>query len=226
MSRIALSVATIACAFAVVSICGCDQSTSGRHAGSALPGRNVGGDGDKRRDAESKDLDSSPNATDAPKSPSKIDPKAAAAVGVTLEVIDPKGLSAFLEEQRGKVVLIDYWATWCIPCLRDMPHAIEMHHKYADKGFVAVTMCMMEPEEDTKLAALEKLVERKAVTPNFMSALGGEEEAFEAFDIVNVPHYKVFDRDGKLVRDFTNLDVDHPVDYTDVEAEVKKQLGL
>ncbi|MEX2286830.1 MAG: TlpA disulfide reductase family protein [Planctomycetaceae bacterium] len=150
----------------------------------------------------------------------------AATKPITLEAADPAGLQAILDKHRGKVVVVDFWATWCIPCLQAFPHTLELGHKYADKGLVIISVCMMEPEEDTKQKALAKLKELKADCINLISALGGEEAAYDAFDIVPLPTYKIYGRDGKLARTFDNTDVDHPFDHTDVEAEVRKLLGL
>jgi thiol-disulfide isomerase/thioredoxin len=144
---------------------------------------------------------------------------------VTLEVADAAALHALLDKHRGKVVVVDFWATWCVPCLKSFPHTIEMAHKHQDQGLVAISVCM-ESADEKKQDALAKLKELEAgIVTNVISGIGDGDEAYEAFDIQALPTYKVFGRDGKLIQAFDNSDVDNPVSDADVEAAVLKGLG-
>ena len=198
----------------VVFITGCPEGTATTHEGNP---------------PQADGKQTSPAAADgvAPKQPQDSPTRATgAAEKITIRAVDPAGLQKFVDENKGKVVLVDFWATWCLPCLKSFPHTVAMHHKYADKGFVAASMCMMDPNPETTGEALKNLEELNAEMPNFISALGGEEEAYEKFDLVNLPHYRLFGRDGKVIANLDNTDVDHPIDHTDVEREVRKALGL
>jgi thiol-disulfide isomerase/thioredoxin len=55
------------------------------------------------------------------------------APGFTIESPDGKEFS--LNDYKGKVVLLDFWASWCKPCRRDNPNVVKMYHEYKDKGF-------------------------------------------------------------------------------------------
>jgi len=59
---------------------------------------------------------------------------------------DTEGRDVRLSDFAGKVVLIDFWATWCEPCKAAMPHLQELYAKYADKGFVILGVSMDGPE--------------------------------------------------------------------------------
>src|SRR5215468_1341780 len=76
-----------------------------------------------------------------------------------------------LKDQKGKVVLIDCWATWCAPCVKKFPHLVELHKKYADKGLVCVSLSMdklSNPKAFKKETVVAFLKEKKANFPNFI----------------------------------------------------------
>src|SRR5262245_60465530 len=67
---------------------------------------------------------------------------------VTVAEVRAPELEKFLKDQKGKVVLIDCWATWCAPCVKKFPHFVETHKKYADKGLVCVSLSLDKFTED------------------------------------------------------------------------------
>ena len=52
-----------------------------------------------------------------------------------------------LSSYRGKVVLLDFWATWCYPCREEIPHFVELHQKYADRGLQVIGVSMDDSPE-------------------------------------------------------------------------------
>jgi thiol-disulfide isomerase/thioredoxin len=110
-----------------------------------------------------------------------------------------------LKDHKGKVVLIDCWATWCAPCVKKFPHLVELHKKYADKGLVCVSLSMDkfgDIEDYKKEKVLDFLKDKKATFPNFIvSNPKKDEEPLGKLigDFSLIPYMVMFDRAGKKV---------------------------
>lgn len=116
---------------------------------------------------------------------------------VTLVQGDQETLASILRNHQGKVVLVDFWATWCGPCVKQFPHSIELSRKHREDGFAVVTVSMNEPKErDSVLAFLER---HKADIDNLLPEYGAGSEFLEAFDLRgDIPFYRLYDRQGTL----------------------------
>ncbi|NOX53584.1 MAG: redoxin family protein [Planctomycetes bacterium] len=147
---------------------------------------------------------------------------------VTLRLVDRAEYESILKELRGKVVLVDFWATWCIPCVQAFPHTVEWAEKYADQGLVCVSVSFDDPDERggnaQALAFLERQGAEKLV--NLLSRFGADAQSFEAFEISGggIPHYKLYDRRGELIGSFGNDDPDHPLNPEEIEAAIVEAL--
>lgn len=80
---------------------------------------------------------------------------------VNLVATDGKAVS--VESFRGKPVLLDFWATWCVPCVESLPNLEKLYNETADKGLVVLSI---DSDEDAQRAT-EFLAKRKAPWPNF-----------------------------------------------------------
>ena len=112
-----------------------------------------------------------------------------------LVLADLKGQSQGLGQWRGKVLIVNYWATWCLPCREEMPGFSRLQDKYRDKGvqFVGISI-------DTA----DKIVEFQKTTPVTYPLLIGDMTVMEnSAKLGNsrqaLPFTAVFDREGRLV---------------------------
>ena len=105
------------------------------------------------------------------------------------------GKKVDLADLRGKVVLVDFWATWCPPCVEEVPALVETYEKFKDKGFEIVGVSL-----DQDKGALEKFTaENKMTWPQFFDGKGWDNELAKRFNIQSVPTMWLLDREGKLV---------------------------
>lgn len=148
---------------------------------------------------------------------------------VAIAAASPEEFQQVLAKHKGKVILVDFWATWCKPCVDGLPHTTELAHKNADRGLVVLTMCMGDATDaDETAEALAKLKEKNVTLQNYICTLGGGDESFDAYNIgeSGLPHYKLYSRDGKLVKEFRNdVDANIAVAATDVDEHVEKLLS-
>jgi peroxiredoxin len=91
---------------------------------------------------------------------------------------------------RGKVVLVNFWATWCPPCRKEMPDLETLHERFQSKGLVVLAI---SDEEAAKVAPFTR---ERGVT--FPVLLDPGRKVHEAFIVEGIPHSFVYDREGKL----------------------------
>lgn len=97
-----------------------------------------------------------------------------------------------LEDHKGKVVLVDFWASWCVPCRRSFPWMAEMHEKYSDDGLVIIAVNM-------DASAKEAGVFLRDFSPPFTIAYDPDGTVARDYDVVAMPSSYLFDRHANLV---------------------------
>ena len=148
---------------------------------------------------------------------------------VEITLVDRAEFDAVLARLAGKVVLVDCWATWCRPCVEQLPHSIELAKQHGAAGLAVVTLNFDDPDEveQVRKILLNSGAGTAGVT-NLQSKSGGSSEAMEAFEIASgaLPHYKLIDRQGQLRRTF-ELDPTAKQQFTpaDVDAAVANLLA-
>jgi thiol-disulfide isomerase/thioredoxin len=120
-------------------------------------------------------------------------------VTIDLRPIDRPTLDRVLKEHRGRVVLVDFWATWCPPCVGLFPHSVDLARRYADRGLAVITISL---DDGSQEAAVRRFlaVQNAALTENFLAASGASPQTFEEFQIEGggIPFLRVYDRRGRL----------------------------
>jgi thiol-disulfide isomerase/thioredoxin len=99
---------------------------------------------------------------------------------------------------KGKIVLIDCWATWCGPCLQEMPRIKELYDKYHDKGFEVIGISMDEPSAKERV---KKLIKQKNIPwSQRFEGKGFEEDSFrKQYDIKSLPTVYLLNKEGIIV---------------------------
>ena len=125
-----------------------------------------------------------------------------------LKLKDINGQDVSLADYKGKVVFVNFWATWCDPCRVEIPWLIAMQSKYASKGFTIVGIAMDEEGKSVVAPFLER--ERFDVggqqLPMSYPILLGTDEASDKFGgILGYPTSFLISRDGKIVTKFQGL---------------------
>jgi len=130
-------------------------------------------------------------------------------------VVTTSGQPVSMDNYKGRVLVVDFFATWCQPCRKSIPHLVKMNQKYGKQGLQILGMSADEDGERvvTSFAAEQHI--------NYPVALAGE-KAIDAFGVRSVPVMIVIDKKGRVaevIRGFS----DEIADST--EALVKKLLA-
>ena len=117
-----------------------------------------------------------------------------------------------LTDYKGKVVLLDFWASWCVPCRRSFPWMNGMQEKYGDDGLVIIGVNMDSDPADRN----EFLQEYPA---QFTIINDPDGELARAHDVIAMPSSYIFDRDGVLVTRHMGFKVKRQDEYEDILVE-------
>ena len=144
---------------------------------------------------------------------------------VTLRPTDLAGFQAELGKYPGKVVFVDFWATWCVPCRASFPHTVEWSRKYAGKGLEVITVSMDESDAETTQSALTFLKEQQAAFPNLQAKFDDLDAALEEWGIAGgLPHYRLY-RDGRLLQKFEQQADGTAPSHEMLEQAIQQALG-
>lgn len=116
------------------------------------------------------------------------------APGFTQTDVDGKALS--LSDLKGKVVLIDFWASWCGPCRKENPNVVKLYEKYKDAGFTVLSVSL----DDNKANWLAAIERDKLVWPNHVSDLKKwNNEVARIYQVSGIPFTVLVDREGNII---------------------------
>jgi thiol-disulfide isomerase/thioredoxin len=143
---------------------------------------------------------------------------------VTMRTVKYDDLMKEVRSHKGKVVVVDVWASWCVPCKKAFPHLVEMREKYGKDGFVAISVSIDKTEDKDAVAAALKFLEDRKAGDVINLHLDEPEDFWQTkFRTASVPVVFVFGRDNRIA---LKMPVDKSgVQYSVIEEKVKELLA-
>ena len=137
-----------------------------------------------------------------------------------LAAVDEAGYQRLIAQAKGRVVLVDFWATWCDPCRAEMPQLVRLAARYQARGLQLATVSCDEPEQEAGAVAF--LDKNGAPAPHYVKRAANDDKFIDAIDPKwsgALPALFLYDRQGRLVRSFIG-----ETEMAALEAAVKKLL--
>ncbi len=126
---------------------------------------------------------------------------------------DLNGKPLSVAQFKGKVVLIDFWATWCGPCIAELPNVKKAYEQHHSKGFEIIGISL-----DSDKAKLTSFIEKEHMTwPQYFDGLGWKSKLGQKYGVNSIPATYLLDKEGKIVAKGLRGDA--------LEKEVAKLLG-
>jgi peroxiredoxin len=108
---------------------------------------------------------------------------------------DLSGKPLSVSNYKGKVVLIDFWATWCAPCTTEVPNVVKAYEKHHDKGFEIIGISLDQQE-----GRLKTFIEQNKMNwPQYFDGLGWDNKLVQKYGIQKLPSTFLVDGDGKII---------------------------
>ncbi len=134
----------------------------------------------------------------------------ALAPGFALQDLEGRPLD--LSASRGKVVLLDFWATWCTPCRDEIPHFVQFQNQYRNQGFQVIGISMDDDAQPVRTFYQQ-------FNMNYPVALGNAKLAESYGGVLGLPVTFLINRDGRIAAKYVGA-----TDMTTVEHEVQSLL--
>lgn len=118
---------------------------------------------------------------------------------------NPQGENIALSSLRGKVVLVDFWASWCGPCRRENPNVVRLYKKYKDQGFTVYSVSLdgvpKQKQMGNSKQSWEQAIQQDGlIWPNHVSELEGwNSQVIKDYGINSIPYTLLLDREGKII---------------------------
>ena len=128
----------------------------------------------------------------------KKDPGASRKTAPNFRLTDLAGKPVELGALRGKVVILDFWATWCPPCREEIPHFISLYNAYRSKGFEMVGLSVGEEPD-----AVKQFVQKNGI--NYPVAIANDQVERAFGGIRGIPTTFVLDKKGRIVKKYVGF---------------------
>lgn len=126
---------------------------------------------------------------------------------VSLQIKSWDEVQQMVAGAQGKIVVLDLWSTACPPCLKELPHLVEMQKKYASQGVHCISVSCdydgLDPLDTYREMVLDPLRQIDATITNVMLNVPSD-ELYPKLELASIPAVYVYGRDGQLVKRFDN----------------------
>jgi thiol-disulfide isomerase/thioredoxin len=180
-----LAILSVAIVLAIISIYSCEQSESqapqyenAESQKSVSPIMQAASDGDQKPERLFDEMD----ITQLPPT----------AVPLDIGLQDVNGMTVKLSDFKGKIMFLNFWATWCPPCRFEMPAMEKLHKKLKNKDFVMLAVDLQEPA-----AVVKKYFKKHKLT--FMSLMDTDGEVSGLFGVRSIPTTFILDKEGRII---------------------------
>lgn len=123
---------------------------------------------------------------------SKVKPEKDRSLAPDFTLVDNTGKPVKLSDYRGKVVLLNFWATWCGPCKIEIPWFVDFQQTYKDRDFAILGVSM----DDDGWESVRPYIRRSKI--NYQVVIGTEEISQQYGDVQSLPTTFIIDRDGRI----------------------------
>jgi thiol-disulfide isomerase/thioredoxin len=117
---------------------------------------------------------------------------------------DAPTIKKAIAAEKGHVVLVDFWATWCGPCMAEFPELVKLQKKYQRRGLVVFAVSE-DSARDIKSKVIPFLHKQKASFPQYLERADDPEDFINAFDTSwqgDLPKTFIYNRQGRMVKEF------------------------
>lgn len=152
-----------------------------------------------------------------------VQPSAATATGVPdteMRVVDDAGWQQQLKTYRGRILVVDMWATWCSSCIERFPKIVDLDKKYRDRGVQVISLNLDDRDDHDAIRQANRFLnEVGAVFPNYHMN-ENMMRAFERLQLIGIPVVIIYDAHGQErfrmtgdnpYKQFTDQDVDQAI---------------
>ncbi len=115
------------------------------------------------------------------------------------DLVGDSGIGVSLRDYEGKIVLLNFWATWCAPCVREIPSLNRIYERFADKGFVVLAVSVDENEEQYR----EFLADAAVAFPTVRDP---QRAVSSRYGTAKYPESYLIDRGGQVLRKYVGAE--------------------
>lgn len=141
-----------------------------------------------------------------------------------LTPVDHAAWEKALAAHAGDIVVVDFWASWCVPCLDRFPEMVELAERYGDRGVAFIAFDLDDPGDPGALERAEAFAREQGGRIDHFRTTLPVLDAFDELGLLGIPAVYVYDRDGKLARRLTADDPNAQFTEADVERAIQKLL--